>query len=116
VRGNPGLYVASQRPKLWYALVAILMWLLKKSLEVPQLPKLGDQKCIPRWRKSFIRHPSASSFQGESAERVFQQPQAIAQVCAVCSPTRKRRYHSRALSGQYNLTRLRRACERPSFC
>jgi hypothetical protein len=65
------------------------LWLLKKSLEVPQLPKLGDQKCIPRWRKSFIRHPSASSFQGESAERVFQQPLLI--TTAMWKATRDRR-------------------------
>jgi len=37
-------------------------WLLKKSRLVQKLPKLGDQKCIPRWRKSFIGHPSVSSF------------------------------------------------------
>jgi hypothetical protein len=55
-------------------------WLLKKSLQWQKLPKLGDQKCIPRWRKSFIGHPSASSFQGEDAERVFQQPRLITTV------------------------------------
>jgi hypothetical protein len=38
------------------------LWLLKKSRLVQKLPKLGDQKCIRRWRKSFIGHPSASSF------------------------------------------------------
>ena len=37
------------------------LWLLKKSRLVQKLPKLGDQKCIRRWRKSFIGHPSASS-------------------------------------------------------
>jgi hypothetical protein len=52
-------------------------WLLKKSLQWQKLPKLGDRKCIPRWRKSFIGHPSASRFLCEDAERVFQQPQAI---------------------------------------
>jgi hypothetical protein len=51
-------------------------WLLKKSLQW-KLPKLGDQKCIPTWRKSFIVHPSASSFQGEDAERVFNSHKAI---------------------------------------
>jgi hypothetical protein len=53
------------------------LWLLKKSLRVEKLPKLGDQKCIPRWRKSFIEHPSASGFQGESVERVFQRPRLL---------------------------------------
>jgi uncharacterized repeat protein (TIGR03803 family) len=38
---------------------------------------LGDQKCIPRWRKSFVGHPSASSFLCEEVERVFQQPRLI---------------------------------------
>ena len=49
-------------------------WLLKKSLQCQKLPKLGDQKCIPRWRTSFIEHPSASSFLCADAERLFQQP------------------------------------------
>ena len=43
-------------------------------------PNSGDQKCIRNRRKSFIAHPSASSFKGNLCERVFQQPQAIAQV------------------------------------
>ena len=52
-------------------------WLLKKSLQGQKLPKSDDQKCIPRRRKSFIGHPSASSFLREEAKRVFQQPPAI---------------------------------------
>jgi hypothetical protein len=32
------------------------------------------------WRKSFIGHPSASSFQGEDAEEVFQQPRLFSPV------------------------------------
>ena len=55
-------------------------WLLKKSLQWQKLPKLGDQKCILRWRKSFIEHPGASSFLCEDAERVFQQPRDITTV------------------------------------
>ncbi len=54
-------------------------WLLKKSLPMQKLPKLGDQKCIPRQKKSFIGHPSGSGFLGEDTERVFQHPEALSQ-------------------------------------
>jgi hypothetical protein len=53
------------------------LWLLKKSLQWQKLPKFGDQKCIPTWRKSFIGHPSASSFLREDSKRVFQQTRLI---------------------------------------
>src|SRR5580704_3989207 len=51
---------------------------VEKVLQWQKLPKLGDRKCIPRWRKSFIGHPSASRFLCEDAERVFQQPRLLA--------------------------------------
>ena len=35
--------------------------------------KMGDQKCIPSRRKSFIGHPSATVFQQDLRDRVFQQ-------------------------------------------
>ena len=56
------------------------LWLLKKSLQGQKLPKSDDQKCIPRRRKSFIGHPSASSFLREEAKRVFQQPRLLSTV------------------------------------
>ena len=56
------------------------LWLLKKSLQWQKLPKLGDQKCIPRWRKSFIEHPSASSFLCADADRLFQQPRLFTTI------------------------------------
>jgi len=39
------------------------LWLLKNSFRGQKVPKLGDQKCIPRSRKSIVGHPGASSFQ-----------------------------------------------------
>jgi len=35
---------------------------------------MGDQKCIGGWRESFIGHPSATFFEHDFSERVFQQP------------------------------------------
>jgi len=40
-----------------------IAWLLKNSFRGQKVPKLGDQKCIPRSRKSIVGHPGASSFQ-----------------------------------------------------
>src|ERR1035438_441853 len=40
--------------------------------------KFGDRKCLPESRKSFVAHPSAKFFLAVSANRVFQQPQALA--------------------------------------
>jgi hypothetical protein len=37
--------------------------------------EMGDQKCIGCQRKSFIGHPSATFFEHDFWERVFQQPQ-----------------------------------------
>jgi len=39
--------------------------------------KLGDQKCMPSRRSSFIGHPSAASFQRSPGKRVFQQPRPL---------------------------------------
>jgi hypothetical protein len=42
--------------------------------------KMGDQKCIPGRRKSLIGHPSATIFQRDLRERVFQQLRLFATV------------------------------------
>ena len=38
---------------------------------------LGDRKCLPEPRRSFIGHPSAKFFRPFSSEGVFQQPRPI---------------------------------------
>jgi hypothetical protein len=35
------------------------LWVLKKSLSAENAVKIGDLKCIPDQRKSFIGHPDA---------------------------------------------------------
>jgi hypothetical protein len=74
LRGNFSR-MATNGGNCWYR-----AWLLKNFLRGQKLPKPDDQKCIPRRRKSFIGHPSASSFLRGYSARVFQRPQAIAQV------------------------------------
>ncbi len=34
-------------------------WLLKKSLSGKSAVKIGELKCIPEQRKSFVEHPDA---------------------------------------------------------
>jgi hypothetical protein len=42
--------------------------------------EMGDQKCIGRRRKSFVRHPCGMFFERDFWERVFQQPQSEALI------------------------------------
>ena len=69
-------------PKLDTRCRLLVQWrvAVEKVPSMVETPKLGDQKCIPRWRKPFIRHPSASVFQRNLCEGLFQQPRLIATV------------------------------------
>jgi hypothetical protein len=42
--------------------------------------KMGDRKCLRKWRSSFVGHPSAILFLQISREGVFQQPQSISLI------------------------------------
>jgi hypothetical protein len=53
---------------------------IEKVLHVAEPPKLGDQKCMPSGRSPFTGHPSAPSFQGEDAKRVFRQPRLLSPI------------------------------------
>jgi hypothetical protein len=76
--------------------MAVNARLLQSGVAVEKVPfleiriKLGDEKCIPSRRKSFIRLPSATFFWADLCERVFQQPQAITQVIVACAPFLRR--------------------------
>jgi hypothetical protein len=49
-----------------------------EKLHSPQNHRtLGDRKCLPKRRKSFVGLPNAKFFRLFSGEGVFQQPQAI---------------------------------------
>jgi hypothetical protein len=65
---------------------------LKSGVAVEKLtfrleqPKFGGCKMSCDPRRSLITHPNAILFLRISGEGVFQQPRAIAQVCAFYSP------------------------------
>jgi hypothetical protein len=61
-------------------------WLLKYPVAVEKLhfsqngENLGDRKCLPKRRSSFVGLPSAKFFGPVLRDRVFQQPLPIALI------------------------------------
>jgi hypothetical protein len=72
-------------------------WLLKYPVAVEKLhfsqngENLGDRKCLPKRRSSFVGLPIAKFFRPVSGERVFQQPQAIALRTPGCRVSERNR-------------------------
>jgi hypothetical protein len=58
---------------------------MKNSLDSPIRREMGDRKCLGDPRESIVGLPDAILFLPILRKGVFQQPQAISQLCAVCS-------------------------------
>ena len=71
----------------------------------PKSPKLGGYKMPRKLRKSFVGHPSAILFLQISRAGVFQQPQALSQLCTFVRQTGEGKAQTCAIEMLRQLTR-----------